>query len=401
MTATRTRTVTLKPGRAKAVWRGHPWVFADSVAEVSGSDGDSDWVRVVDADERVVGHGFLSPHSAIRVRLLVRGEDEVDPNTLLEQRIARAVALRRRLFPAGGETNAYRLVHSEGDDLPGLVVDRLGDDVLVAQFAIAATHARRDELARTLLASTGCATLVARPGGYERAEGIPPDDEPFVVGDPPAEQVVVREAGIELEAAPLLGQKTGHYADQRENRLLVGRVAAGLDVLDLYAGTGGFALQCAVHGAAHVRAVETSERSVGAARRNAERNGVADRVEVEQGDVGAALAALRDERRRFDLVIADPPNFFPRSGSTRHGMKAHRELNVRAMSRVEVGGFLATFSCSAQLEPVGFVEMLRSAARECRRSIRVLRELGAGPDHPVAGSLPTSRYLTGFLLQID
>lgn len=395
------RIVTIKPGRAKAVWKGHPWVFADSVASITDGASDDDWVRVVDAEARVVGHGFLSPASSIRVRLLTRGDDAPDPAALLEARLSSAVALRRRLFPDPARTNAYRLIHSEGDGLPGLVVDRLGDAVLVAQFASLPMHARRAEIARMLLEETGCRTVLGRAGGYERAESIPEDAGPFLVGDPAPERVAIQEEGLKLEAAPLHGQKTGHYADQRESRLLVGQLAAGLDVLDLYTGTGGFALQCALHGARHVTAVDTSERSVEAARRNAKRNGLADRIEVERADVKVKLTLLRDARRTYELLIVDPPNFFPRGGSARNGLKAHRELNVRAMSRVAPAGLLATFVCSARLEPLAFLSMLRSAAGECRRSFRILRELGAGPDHPVAAGLPAGRYLTGFLLQID
>ena len=383
------------------MWLGHPWVFADSVASLEDGPPDDDWVEVLDSDGRRIGYGFLSPQSAIRVRIVTREAEPPQPDALLRARLERACMLRRRLFPDEARTNAYRLVHSEGDDLPGLVVDRFGPDVLVAQFGIGATHRRRKALAGTLLELTGCRTLVARAAGYEDAEDIPRDAAPFVVGPPPAEAVEIREEGLVLEAAPLVGQKTGHYADQRENRLLVGRMAGGLEVLDLYAGTGGFALQCAVHGARRVTAVESSARSAEAARRNAERNGVADRLTLEQEDVRVVLDALRAAQRQMDLVIADPPNFFPRSGPAPRGMKAHRELNVRAMSRVTPQGFLATFSCSARLAPADFLEMLGSASRECRRSFRVLRELGAGPDHPVSGTLPVGRYLTGFLLQID
>jgi 23S rRNA (cytosine1962-C5)-methyltransferase len=150
-----------------------------------------------------------------------------------------------------------------------------------------------------------------------------------------------------------------------------------------------------------VTAVESSPRCAEAARRNARRNGVGERVVVEQEDVRAVLEGMRAAKRQVDLVIADPPNFFPRSGPAPRGMKAHRELNVRAMSRVRPRGFLATFSCSARLDPPAFLAMLGSASRECRRGFRVLRELGAGPDHPVSGSLSSGRYLTGFLLQID
>lgn len=400
-------TVTLKPGRAKAVWMGHPWVFADSVDTVESGAVGGDWVRVLDADGRAVGQGFFSPGSVITVRLVTREAEEQFPAAVLATRIERAVALRQRLFPDPERTNAYRLVHSDGDGLPGLVVDRLGD-VLVAQFGINATHARRDVIAAQLLKLTGCTGLVSRLAGYETIEGIPADASPFVVGAAPAEQLEIREEGLVLEAAPLAGQKTGHYVDQRENRRLVGELASGLDVLDLYSGTGGFGLQCAVHGAKHVTAVDTSARSLETARRNATRNGVTSTFEAKDGDARACLTALRADKRTFDLVVADPPNFFPRAsaargkkGPERAAMKAHRELNVRVLSRVTPGGFLATFSCSARLEPVGFLEMLRSASRECRRDFRVLRELGAGADHPVARGLPEGRYLTGFLLQVD
>jgi 23S rRNA (cytosine1962-C5)-methyltransferase len=399
------RTLKLKPGRAKPAWLGHPWIFADSVASLdpeAPSDAGApanDWVQVLDADGKVVGCGFLSPDSAIQVRLMHRGADPADADALLAVRLEAAAALRERLFPDPAQTNAYRLVHADGDGIPGLVVDRLGE-VLVAQFAIAATHARREHIAKFLLERTGAATLVSRLAGFEEVEGIDADDS-YLLGKAPPESVAIIEEGMLLEAAPLHGQKTGHYVDQRENRRLVGEIAGGLSVLDLYAGTGGFSLQCLRHGAKRAVAVDTSARSMDAAHRNADRNGVAAGFEGHADDASKFLAALRVEKTQFDLVVADPPNFFPRKGNDRGALKAHRELNVRALSRVRPGGFLATFTCSARLDPVQFLEMLRSASRECRRGFRVLRELGAGPDHPVAAGLPAGRYLAGFLLQVD
>ncbi len=392
------RTLTLKPGRAKPAWMGHPWIFADSVASVEGGLPSDDWVRIRDADGKLLGCGFYSPDSAIQARLLVRGGEEASPDGTLANRLAAAVDLRKRLFPDPAITNAYRLVHADGDALPGLVVDRLGD-VLVAQFAIGGMHRRRTAIAEQLLALTGAATLVSRTAGFEAIERI--EGNPLQVGPTPPDAVSIVECGMPLEAAPLHGQKTGHYVDQRENRRLVGELAQGLEVLDLYSGTGGFALQCLRHGARSALAVDASERSMDAAVRNAERCGVADRFEARPGDVTPLLASLRAARTRFDMVVVDPPNFFPKKGAKNHALKAHRELNVRALSRVAAGGFLATFTCSAQLQAEPFLTMLRSASRECRRSFRVLRELGAGADHPVASGLPQGRYLTGFLLQVD
>ena len=389
----------MKAGRAKPVWSGHPWIHADSVAHLDDGPPEDDWVRVVDADRRFVARGLLSADSAIRVRVVTRDDAEDDPLPLLLAQLDRAIDLRTRLFPDPEVTDAYRLVHAEGDGLPGLVVDRLGP-VLVAQFAIHGMHQRRAALAAHLLARTGAASLVTRAGGFEDIEGIA-DDQALHLGAPVPDSVEIREEGLRLVAAPWRGQKTGHYVDQRENRRLVGSLARGLEVLDLYAGTGGFSLQCLRHGAAHALAVEASERSTDAAVVNAQRNGMERRLEVRTADVTPLLTALRAEKRQFDLVIADPPNFFPRRGGDGVALKAHRELNVRAMARVRPGGFLATFTCSARLQPAAFLDLLRSAGRECRRDFRVLRELGAGPDHPVSGGLPEGRYLAGILIQVD
>jgi 23S rRNA (cytosine1962-C5)-methyltransferase len=311
--------------------------------------------------------------------------------------VAEAVRLRRRLFPDAGRTDAYRLVHAEGDGLPGLVVDRWGG-VLVAQFATAAVHRRRSLLAEALLAESGARSLLARPGGYEAEEGIPPGEVEGSFGDPAPDALEVREEGMRLSVEPRAGQKTGHYADQRENRVRVAEVAAGGTVLDLYAGTGGFSVQALRHGASSAVAVESSARAADAAVRNAEHNGVRDRLEVSVADVRHALEDLRAARRTFDVVVADPPNFFPRRGPAGPAVKAYRELNVRALTRVGAGGFLATFCCSASLDARAFADLVRSAARECRRAVDVLRELTAGPDHPVA--VPEGRYLTGLLLRV-
>ncbi|MDA1194505.1 MAG: class I SAM-dependent rRNA methyltransferase [Planctomycetota bacterium] len=392
------RTVTLQPGRAKPAWMGHPWIFADSVAQVDAGGDEDDWVQVVDADGRTLGAGFFSPDSAFAVRLLTRGDPSADADEILRTRLGAAVALRQRLFPDPTHTNAYRLVHADGDGLPGLVVDRLAD-VLVAQFGIGATHRRRQLIAAFLLEATGARCLVSRPGGYEREERI--DYSDLLVGPAPDADVAIVECGMALEAAPRSGQKTGHYVDQRENRRLVGELASGLDVLDLYAGTGGFAVQCLRHGARSALAIDASERAMAAATRHGVLNGVGARLEARTADATVELAALRAARTQYGLVVVDPPNFFPKRGKDRGALKLHRELNVRALSRVAPGGFLASFSCSARLDETSLLEMLRSAARECRRPFRVLRSFGAGPDHPVASGLPEGRYLTGFLLQVD
>jgi 23S rRNA (cytosine1962-C5)-methyltransferase len=379
-------------------------VFASSIARIEGDDGPAaaDLVCVADEDGRVVGHGLFSEPSALRVRMLTSGPEVPDVDGILDARIAAAAALRQRLFPDPDVTDAYRLVHAEGDRLPGLVVDRYGD-VLVAQWATAPMAARREALAASLLRHSGARVLVSRPAGYETEEGM--DEAPavaFEAGPACPERIEVREEGMALVVEPLAGQKTGHYTDQRGNRRLVGSLAGGLSVLDLYAGTGGFSVQALRAGADSSIAVEASARSVERAREHAALAGVGERLEAHVGDVREVLTALRDQRRRFDLVIVDPPNFFPRRGSDRAAWKAYRELNVKALSRVQAaGGFLATFTCSARMTPGQLLETVQSAARDCRRTFRVLQALSAGADHPVAADGVVGRYLAGLLLAVD
>lgn len=391
------REVRIRAGRAKPLWHGHPWVFADSIASVS--EGEGDLVRVADSDGKPIGVGWFSPTSTIRVRMLARGVESVAEDDLLAARVAAAVALRRRLFPEPARTDAYRLVHGEGDGLPGLVVDRYAG-VLVAQFATKPVHARRERLAALLLAASGAATVVARASGREEEEGIAPEEIPFAGGDPAPESVAVVEEGLRLEVDVRRGQKTGHFLDQRENRVLVADVARGGRVLDLYAGTGGFALHALERGAAAAVAVDSSAAALASARATAERNGLADRLATVEADVEAHLKALSAAGEAFDVVVADPPRFAASRAGIDRAMTAYRTLNARAMARVAPGGFLATFSCSGLVSPEAFSDVVRAAATECRREASVLRTLSAGPDHPVSLAAPEGRYLTGLLLRV-
>lgn len=400
------RTLTLRRGHAKPLWFGHPWVHADSVAgTVEGADDPArplpdDLVRVEDEERRPVGWGLESPGSLLRVRLLTRAPEPPDLEALLAARLESAVALRRRLLPDPEVTDAYRLVHSEGDGLPGLVVDRFGP-LLVAQFATAPMARRRAWLAERLLALTGAQSLLAKPGGHEAEEGIDPASVPFQAGAPVPAEVWVREDGLRLKVEPQEGQKTGHFADQRENRRLVGGLAQGSSVLDLFSGTGGFALQALRAGARDALAVDASARALAAAEANAEANGVRERLTTLRGDAKQVLADLRAAGRTFDLVVLDPPSLFPRRGPAGLALKGYRELAVRAFTRVAPGGLLATFTCSARLPAAEFLDLTRSAARECRAEARVLRELSAGPDHPWALTAPEGRYLSGLLLRVN
>lgn len=396
------KVLVVRRGRSKPLWMGHPWVHADSVEAVreDAREAPDDLVEVQDAEGKRVGYALHSPGSLLVARLLTREASPPGLEPLLEARLAAAQALRQRLFPDPAFTSAYRLVHSEGDGLPGLVVDRFGN-LLVAQFATGPMFRRREVLAQRLLALTGARSLLARPGGHEEEEGIAPAEVAWSVGEPVPDLLELREAGMPLLVAPREGQKTGHFVDQRENRVLVGALAAGLDVLDLFCGTGGFALRCLQGGARSVQAVDASGRALAQAAAHARLLQVDAGLSLERGDVREVLGRLRGEGRQFGLVVLDPPSLFPRRGPAGAALKGYRELNVRALTRVAPGGFLATFTCSGRLDREGFLEVVRAAARECRCEVRVVRELTAGPDHPWSLAAPEGRYLTGLLLRVN
>ena len=391
------RTLTLRGGRSKPVWMGHPWVFADAVERLD--EGEDDLVRVVDARGEVVGVGLLSPSSAIRVRILVRGETDATAEAVLPGRIDAAVALRERLFPDSGVTSAYRLIHGEGDGIPGLVVDRFGP-VLVAQFSTKPIARRREALATALLARTGATSLLSRPGGKEEEEGIELASVPFAAGAPAPDRVEVLEEKMRVVVDLRRGQKTGHFADQRENRRFVAEVARGARVLDCHTGTGGFAIRALLAGAASVEAVDASGPALATARESAEANGVAAHLRLVEADAMEHLEALGREKATFDVVVLDPPKLAPTRAGLARALDLYKRLNVRGLVRTAPGGFLATFSCSGLVSAEAFAEVVEAAARECRRRISVLRVLGAGPDHPVDAFCPEGRYLSGLLLRV-
>lgn len=392
------RTVTLRQGRSKPLWHGHPWVFADTVASVG--KGEDDWVRVVDAHGKCIGRGWLSPSSALRVRIVDFGDEGPPEEEVVARRIETAVALRRRLFPEGGATDAYRLVHGEGDGLPGLVVDRFGP-VLVAQFATKPLVRRREALARRLLAATGMRSLVARAGGKEDEEGLPAVTAAFAAGAEPPHPVVAREDGILFEVDVQQGQKTGHYADQRENRRLVAELAAGSRVLDLFAGTCGFAVRALKAGARSAEAVDASGGALATGTCNAARNGVGAGLSVVEADVGERLDAHARSKTSFDVVVCDPPRYAPTKGAVERALRAYRAVHGKALARTAPGGFAALFSCSGAVDTETLAETVRAALRDVNRRATVLRVLAAGPDHPVALAAPEGRYLKGFLLRLD
>jgi len=377
-----------------------PWVYARRVESAEGVE-DGALVAVEDASGRFVGHALYNSGSDIRLRWLARGrKNALDrPAEFLGGRLRAADELRRRVLRLEEVTDSYRVAHAEGDDLPGLVVDRLGD-VLVCEYHALGFLRLRAEVEQALLRLYPGAAIVARvPDGAQRSERIEARWLPEV-GAPRAEHWI-NEHGLAFPVQAAGGHKTGWFCDQRDNRVRLGALARGRSVLDLFCNTGGFALQAARAGARSVRAVDLDEKALERARAAAERNRLA--VEFVHADAFDVLRALAEEREseRPELVICDPHKLIPSRTHLEAGRRKYLDLFALGLSATRPGGLFAAFSCSGALELEGFLGILFQAARRAERDLRLLAILEAGPDQPQRPDWPRSRYLKGALVALD
>lgn len=368
---------------------GHPWIYAgDAVVGADVPTGAA--VPVADERGRVLGQAFFSRASKIQLRRLT-GDDRPIDDEFLRGRILAADALRRQLLP--GE-HSYRVVHGDGDGLPGLVVDRYGD-YLVVQFLIPAMEQRRQVVIDILAGHFGCRGIVNRSDSSVRAlEGLPAE-KAVVFGEVP-DPVVWREGQVEIAVSLLHGQKTGAFLDQRENHLLAGRYARG-EALDCFSYVGGFALQMARR-ATRVTAVDSSATAVAQLRGNAARNGLANLDAVEENAFDF-LRAASDRGLRYDTIVLDPPAFAKNKAAVTGAVRGYKEINLRALRLLAPGGTLITASCSHHIDEARFEDILMTAAADARRDVQVLERRGAGRDHPVLLGLRETRYLKCFVLR--
>lgn len=383
----------LRKNQDRRVRGGHPWIFSNEVAEVMGAPADGDLVEVLDFRGAFLGRAYYNRRSLICARLLTRGRDEVD-EAFFVRRIERAVKLREAVYPG---TAAARLVYGESDQLPGLVVDRYGDWLAVQVLTLGMEA--RAELVRAAL------ERVLHPRGVMRIadsplralEGLPLERGPWW-GDVP-ERVEIVLDGFTLEVDLHHGQKTGLYLDQRDNRRRAETRASGQRVLDLFCYQGEWALHAARGGAASVLAVDSSAPALEAVRRNAERNGLRERINVRHGDSFDVVRELERAGERFGMVILDPPALIKSRNHLAGGARAYREINRAAMSLLGEGGILVTCSCSHHLEDPLFRQVLIEAARAARRPFRVLDWAAEALDHPQLLAVPETHYLKCAVLQ--
>ncbi len=387
----------LKSGHDKRLRTGSPWVFANEVeltADLRALPAGS-LVRLALPSGRVFGLVHLNPHALIVARLLTRNADASVDATFFRRRIERALALRELLLPGG----YYRLIHGEADGLPGLIVDRFGDTVVV-QPNTAGMDASLAAIVEALEQALAPTAIVIRADSRSRSlEGLP--TRPTEVRGDLDQPIEVREGDLVFRADPVGGQKTGWFFDQRPNRAIVRSIAGGRRVLDLYSYSGAFAVQTLAGGAACVVAVDRAVGALELARDSAAAAGFADRFETTTGDAFDVVGGLTEAKQRFDLVVCDPPPFAPSKKDAPAARRAYRKLARAATGVIAAEGFLAMASCSHHVAHDDLLTMTFHGLRDAGRSGRLLYSGGAGPDHPLHPGLPESRYLSFLLLALD
>lgn len=379
----------LKRGHDRA--RVHPWIFKGDVADVADAEPGAE-VVVVDAAGRFVGRGLFNPRPALCCRIVTWRDEPLD-QALWRARVAEAVGRR-----ASRRSDASRLVWSEADGLPGLVVDRYGP-VAVVQCLTLGMALRRAALATALREAVGALAVFSADDPVAAGlEGFPPatgwlDDR----GEP--DTVVVAEGAARFLVRLGTGHKTGLYLDQADNRLRIAALAAGRSVLDAFAYTAAFACQALVAGARGAVCLESSPEALAGAADNLGLNGVADRAELRDANAFDALRRLDRAGARFGLVVLDPPPFARTRTALPGALRGYKEINLRAARLLEPGGVLATFSCSYHVTESAFEATVRAAATDAGVRLRVLGWLGQSADHPVVLTVPETRYLKGLLLE--
>ncbi len=382
--------IVVKP-RAR-ILHGHDWVFSSEVLKVFGKPADGDVISLKDGKDRLIGSAIYNSKSQIVARRFSRRKQELDLN-FFKRRIAQAAEYRAR---RGVDPKLCRVVWSESDGLPGLIIDRYGDHFVIQTLTLA-IDMRKDSIADAIMDLFAEATIIERNDApVRKVEGLELHTE-ILRGNAPS-QIEIEVDNVKFELDLLRGHKTGFYLDQRCNYPTVAGFARGRRVLDCFTNQGAFALTCARAGAADVTGVEESPENIAAARRNAARNESNARW-IEQ-DVFRFLRAAEKAGAQYDLIILDPPSFTKTRSGLRDALRGYRELQMRAFKLLSKEGILATFSCSHHVSDSAFSQTISDALVDARRSARRLRRFEQAPDHPVLPTIPETEYFKGFLLEM-
>ena len=373
--------------RTKRLHHGHLWIFSNELHDSPKKYAPGSLVDVRDMHDAFIGIGYINANSLISVRLLTKKNESIDRD-FLTRRITAAASLRRRLL---GDRDAYRVIYSEGDYLPGLIADRYGQCV-VLQFLTFGMEAMKEQVIELIDELLNPGVIIIRNDSRVRLlEGLPSYKE--VAKGTVEELPVINEDGVLFEIDPYEGQKTGFFLDQRDNRIGLRKYIKEGKGLDLFSYIGAWSLHLASSGA-EVICVDSSEKAVAGTKRNLDINNLHHRVSCIRDDVFSFLEKeLQSGDRMYDFIVLDPPAFVKSAGRLKEAVKAYRELNAMCMRLLRAGGIMATSSCSYHLNRALFAEMLHAASRSAQRDIRLLEMRSQAPDHPILLAMPETEYL--------
>ena len=385
--------ITLNPNREKSLLRRHPWIFASAIRHVDETHASGSTVDLLSSEGQFLARASYSPNSQIRARVWTFNDEPVDEE-FFRKRIRAAIEMRSVL---SGSSKSLRLIHAESDGLPGLIVDRY-EDVLVLQSLTAGSEFWKETIADLLVEETGIAAIYERSDADVRElEGLKPITG-ILRGTITNLQLPITEYGLEFKVDIAHGHKTGFYLDQRENRRRVGELSKNRDVLNCFSYTGGFSIHALANGAKSVLSVDSSADALALLEENIALNQLpADRHTSLEGDVFQLLRKFRDANRSFDLIVLDPPKFAPTAAHAEKASRAYKDINLLAFKLLRRGGLLFTYSCSGGIDAALFQKIVASAALDAGVDATIIEHLSQGSDHPVSLHFPEGMYLKGLV----
>lgn len=389
----------LKKGEGRLLKAGGLWIYDNEIDRIEGNFTEGDIIKVRDFDGYPLGHGFVNPHSKIRIRMMSRRAEQEINEDFLRMRVLQAWEYRKKVV----DTSSCRVIFGEADFLPGLVVDKFADVLVVQSLALGINRLKGQILQylTEILAQDG---IVIR-GIYERSDAKVRRQEGMelykgFIGEAFDTKVQIEENGVRYCVDVENGQKTGFFLDQKNNRKAIQRLCGGAHVLDCFTHTGSFALNAGLAGAKHVLGVDASETGITQAEENARLNGLSHVVKFQCADVFELLPAFERQGQKFDVVILDPPAFTKARNSVKNAVKGYREINLRGIKLVKNGGFLATCSCSHFMTQEMLAKTILQAAGSAHRRLRQVEFHTQAPDHPILWAADESYYLKFFIFQV-
>lgn len=391
--------VILKKGKEKAALQRHPWIFSGAIDKVKGTPVNGEIVKVFAADNSFLAYGYYNNQSRVAVRLLEWEEENHVDKTWYQQKLRNAIASRTHVL-SNEDTNTCRLVFSEADYLPGLIVDQYADFLSLQILSAGMENVKADiiDILREELNPTG---IFDKSDANARTHENLEVSQGLLWGETPPEFIEVKENGIRYHINIADGQKSGFYCDQRDNREILAAYTKDKEVLDCFCYSGGFTLNSLKHGAKHVTSVDSSALAIETLKHNLELNGFTeDQQSSVQSDVNKQLRVFKDEGRTFDVIILDPPKYAPSRSALDRAARAYKDLNRLAMLLLNPGGIIATYSCSGAVDLETFKQIIAWAALDADKEVQVIKQFHQPEDHPVRISFPEGEYLKGLLVRV-